>query len=181
MRLPSYQDVESRDKDFPCLSHPLSVPLQDDVRLLPPPVPAVPWTRLTVCLPRGKNDGLTVFRFCARVGKVRPFRRHCIWPREETYDLFSQTAYLLVQACQRLWLAVNYDVYQAFTCVDLATPPSLRPTLALAGTPLPHGFDARLSTTTTLSQALHTAALPQPHGLVGYYWWHSNFHPIRSG
>src|SRR5262245_49412586 len=48
----------------------LSVPLQDGVRLLPPLGPAVPWTRLTVCLPRGKNDGLPVFRFCARVGEV---------------------------------------------------------------------------------------------------------------
>ena len=108
-----------------------------------------------------------MFRFCARVRKVRPFRRQCLWLREETYDLFSQTGYLLVQACQRLWLAGNDDVYQAFTCVDLTTPPSLRPPLALAGTPLPHGFDARLLTTATLSQALHTAALPQPHGLVG--------------
>jgi len=64
-----------------------------------------------------------VFRFCARVGKVRPFRRQCVWPREETYDLFYRTAYLLVQASQRLWLVVNYDVYQAFTYVDPATPP----------------------------------------------------------
>jgi hypothetical protein len=92
-----------------------------------------------------------------------------MWPWEETYDLFFRTAYLLVQASQRLWLAVNYDVYQAFTYVDPATPPSLRPTLALAGASSPRGFDARLSTTATLSQALHTAALPQPHGLVGYY------------
>src|SRR5262245_15233886 len=56
----------------------LSIPLQDGLRLLPPPVPAVPWARLTGCLPHGKNDGLTVFRFCASVGKVRPFRRQCV-------------------------------------------------------------------------------------------------------
>jgi len=42
-------------------------------------------------------------------------------------------------------------------------------------------FSMLSSTTATLSQALHTAALPQPHGLVGYDWWHSRFRPIRAG
>ena len=38
-------------------------------------------------------------------------------------NLFYRTAHLLVQASQRLWLVVNDDVYQAFTCVDHTTLP----------------------------------------------------------
>jgi hypothetical protein len=39
----------------------LSALLPSGVRLLPPPLPAVLSACLTGCLPRGKNDGLTVF------------------------------------------------------------------------------------------------------------------------
>jgi hypothetical protein len=37
------------------------------------------------------------------------------------------TAYLLVQACQHLWLVASDDVYQQFTFVDHTTKPSVYP------------------------------------------------------
>src|SRR5215510_5548887 len=46
-------------------AQPLSVPLQDSLRLFPPPVPALRWARLTARFPLGAPDGLTTFRIHA--------------------------------------------------------------------------------------------------------------------
>ena len=54
---------------------PLSVSRSDGVRFFPPPVPAAPSARLTTRLPSRERYGLPVFRFCARMGEVRPVRR----------------------------------------------------------------------------------------------------------
>src|SRR5205809_7463543 len=58
--------------DVAAEAQPLSAPLQNGLRLLPPPLPAAPLARLAVCFPSGLphwgDDGLTTFRRCHRVG-----------------------------------------------------------------------------------------------------------------
>jgi hypothetical protein len=49
-------------------AQPLSAPLQDDVRLLPPPVPAMRWARLPACFPAWAHDGLPTLRIHAKMG-----------------------------------------------------------------------------------------------------------------
>src|SRR5262245_59199161 len=54
------------------MSQPLSAPLQDGVRLLPPPLPPLASVGLAAFLPHRDQDGFTTFRRCAtrRLGRV---------------------------------------------------------------------------------------------------------------
>jgi len=44
----------------------------------------------------------------------------------------------------------------------------------------PHGLMTVPQDEATLSQALHTAGLLPPHGLVGYWWQHTRLCPTLS-
>src|SRR5260370_42478161 len=58
--------------DVAAEAQPLSAPLQDGLRMLPPPLPAAPSaslaSRFPSSLPCRGDDGLTTFRRCHRVG-----------------------------------------------------------------------------------------------------------------
>ncbi len=43
--------------------------------------------------------------------------------RQEILQLLFLATYLLVQACQHLWLVRSHDVYQRFTSVDRTIRP----------------------------------------------------------
>ena len=82
---------------------------------------------LAAGLPRGEDDGLTTFRRCSAGGEGRsspPVVRHLRLEKVKPPDL---TTYLLVQACQHLWLASSNGLYQHFTWVDLTRTAGPRP------------------------------------------------------
>jgi hypothetical protein len=66
----------------------------------------------------------------------------------------APTTYLLVQACQHLWLVVRNDVYQRFTCVGHTIGPSSRTALMLAVVTFPHGRVTTLLGEATFSRGL---------------------------
>ena len=71
--------------------------------------------------------GLTTFHGCIKDGlgsACSPVARQRRQGKEEPLHLAT---YLLVQACQRFWLAGSYDVYQQFTWVSHAIHPGPRP------------------------------------------------------
>ncbi len=138
--------------------------------LFPAPIPAPPLARLTACLPflRKEHYGLTTFRTSTmdEVGSAcSPVARHL---RETMRERLHLATYLLVQACQPLWLVGSHDVYQQFTCVSHVIPPSLPTAVGLAVVHALSRGAHHLVGEATLSQELHTARLPWPHVLVGY-------------
>ncbi len=98
---------------------PLSVPLQDDLRLLHPPLPAPSSAHLTAYLPyfQGEFTGLprSAYIPIAGLGAVSPPAGLRL--RQENGEFLSLPACLLAQAYQRLWLVDSDDVYRQFTCV----------------------------------------------------------------
>lgn len=103
----------------------LSARLQSGIRLLHPPIPAAPWARLTVCFPiqerpllLGELRAYHVSRECqSGLGLASsPVARRL---RQVSSKHLNLATYLLVQACQHLWLVLSNDVYQRFTCVAL--------------------------------------------------------------
>jgi len=64
----------------------------------------------------GEHNGFTTFRVCNRHGEVGdaspPVARH---PRGVSSEHPSLATYLLVQACQPLWLVLYDGVYRRFT------------------------------------------------------------------
>ncbi len=106
----------SREAMSPLSAQPLSALLLSGIRFLHPPVPALPLVCLAIHLPHWEEYGVPTFRIhtherrrsrlsagglsiCARRGKEAP----------------GLATYLLVQACQPLWLVRVHDVYQRFT------------------------------------------------------------------
>src|SRR4051794_26405615 len=96
------------------LAQPLSVPLQNSLRFFHLPLPAVPSTGLTTCLPRGRPTGLprSAYSPLAGSGSASPPRVLMSTIEEEGPSI--PTLCLLAQACQRLWLVGSHDVYQQF-------------------------------------------------------------------
>jgi hypothetical protein len=109
-------------------THPLSDRLPNGIGLLPHPLPAVP--SATPCggpTPEGGRRAYHVprmnhgwFRLCLSAGGSDDDDRGWEIP------LYLAT-YLLVQACQRLWLVGSHDVYQQFTWISHAIHPGPRP------------------------------------------------------
>ena len=103
---------------------PLSKPLQPGVRFLCDPIPAPPTVFLTVHLPTGQRYGLTTFPVCHTTGlgpTFSPVILKATYPQAlRRYPI----TYLLVQACQQLWLGNAYGVYQWFTYVTHTSQPS---------------------------------------------------------
>jgi hypothetical protein len=88
--------------------------------------------------------------------------------------------YLLVQACQQLWLVrVCEDSYGNSLTLCIRNLPSLHTALLLAVSVPPVTELNRLSKS-TLSPELHTRRLPITHVQVGNYWSHSRSPPPSS-
>ncbi|KAF1028574.1 MAG: hypothetical protein GAK37_02186 [Pseudomonas sp.] len=104
--------------------HPLSEPLQPGIRFLCDPIPAPPTARLAAHLPRGQQYGLTTFPICHTTGLGLAFSPEVLMTTYRHALRRYPTSYLLVQACQQLWLVKAYGVYQRFTCVAHASQPS---------------------------------------------------------
>ena len=101
----------------------LSISLQDGLRFFHFPLPTPPSAHLAVCFPCWERYGLTTFCMDTVNGlglASSPAARHL---RQENAQFLNLATYLLVQACQHLWLVVTYDVYQRFTYVDHTVRP----------------------------------------------------------
>jgi hypothetical protein len=180
------------------LSQPLSGPLQVGIRFLPPPLPAALSGRLAAPLPvdTGEQRAYHVPRVELLGGLGRastPVVQHLRVPSSERHNL---TTYLLVQACQHLWLVLCDDANGASPGLTLPPDPGPRPpwcwqspcrlARSRPGTALPRDAtraDARNSLTTslklenpaedTLSRELRTPPFPATHVPVGYNWQNS--------
>ena len=78
---------------------------------------------LRLAFPDGRDTGLprSVRVPLDELGSAYPpVTRHL---RETKYERLHLVTYLLVQACQPLWLVSSNDVYQRFTCVSHVIPP----------------------------------------------------------
>ena len=100
----------SREVMSPEAAQPLSDPLQIGIRLLPPPIPAVPWTTLASRFPLREDDGVTTFRRCTEVGKVAALRRWLDICAGRIGSVRPWPHAVLAQACQHLTLVLNDDV-----------------------------------------------------------------------
>ncbi len=151
----------------------LSVPLQDGLRLLPPPLPASASVGLAASLPRRDQDGFTTFRRCTvrRLGRASPPReRHLRAVSSERRNL---SPCLLAQACQPLWPVITNGVYRRFTCVDRTSRSWFPTALGLAVAASAHAPAAIPRDEVTLSRGLRTPPLPATHAPVGYCWQNS--------
>jgi hypothetical protein len=139
-------------------------------------------TRIPIGVPYGalsqqERYGLTTFRTYTTddVGSAcSPVARHL---REMMREHLLLATHLLVQASQPLWLVASDDVYQRFTYVSHIIPPSLPTALRLAVVDVPSQDAHHHIGEATLSQELHTARLPRPHVLVGYWWQNTRLCP----
>ena len=109
------------------MAQPLSGPLQVGLRFLPRPLPAAPSVRLAARLPSREDYGLTTLHR----GNLRglgpastPVARHLRRMSSEHPDLAT---YLLVQACQHLWLVCNHDAYGGSPGLTIPRAPGPRP------------------------------------------------------
>lgn len=84
-----------------------------------------------VCRHR-QRDGVTLFRMNFRVGRTLPLRRRFVVHGGPVFKDHTSPHTVLVQACQRIWLVKNHDVYQKFTYVG-RTHSSLAPLRLRAG------------------------------------------------
>ena len=147
---------------------PLSDPLQAGIRLLPHPIPAAPSAHLAMSVPLRGDYGLTTFRRQNKGGLGRassPVARHLRGVSSEHPVLAT---YLLVQACQHLWLVLHDGVYQHFTGVDHTTRSWSPTTLMLAVAVSAHAPTTTRAGEDTLSGELRTPSLPRTHVPVGY-------------
>ena len=109
------------------MSQPLSDPLQAGLRFLPRPLPAAPSAHLAAGLPSREDDGLnTLHRGNPRgLGPAStPVARHLRRMSEQHPDLAT---YLLVQACQHLWLVLGYDACGGSPGLAIPRAPGPRP------------------------------------------------------
>ena len=98
----------------------VSVSLQNGIRFFGYPKPAPLSASLTSHFPRRERYGLTTFHLNTTDGlgsAFSPVAQHLRWKRPEFPNLAT---YLLVSACQHLWLIPSHDVYQQFTFINLA-------------------------------------------------------------
>jgi hypothetical protein len=82
-------------------------------------------------------------------------------------SLVLRVAYLLVQACQRLWLVLGDDEYSAVHMCWPYHQPNPPTALTLAVTISPRGSTITVAGEGTWSRGLHTAGLLPPHAPVG--------------
>lgn len=75
----------------------------------------------------GQVTGLPRSAYIPSVGLGAVFPPVVLHLRQRNRKSLILSTYLLVQACQRLWLVTDYDVYQQFTYVHLTIYPSSRP------------------------------------------------------
>jgi len=66
--------------------------------------------------------GLTLFRISLWAGRIPPIRRQRIVHGGSSQRRPHLAAYLLVQACQHVWLVNGHDDYQRFTYVNRCRP-----------------------------------------------------------
>lgn len=88
----------------------LSGRLPTGVRFLPYPVPASPWARLAARFPVREECGLTVLHPSNMSGLDPAFPSVAYRPRVAIQQGDNQATYLLVQACQQLWLVFDNEV-----------------------------------------------------------------------
>ena len=80
------------------------------------------------------------------------------------------TTYLLVQACQHLWLVASYDLYQHFTWVDHVPDYWLPTAVMLAVAESAGAFPADPRIEAALSPRLRTSSLPATPAGVADRW-----------
>jgi hypothetical protein len=139
-------------------THSLSAPLQGDLRLLPPPVPALRWARLAVCCPVWAQDGLPTFRLPAWMGEALPP------PPVAVLSAMGEGAAPrpVHRACWRKPLSIcGLDFLTTFRrrsqVLALPSDPSSRTALMLAVAISPDGVMPVPQDEATVSPALHTA------------------------
>jgi len=120
---------------------PLSAPLQDVVRFFLNPLPAFQ-SFLTVRSPSvpGQNTGLpcSATWICEWLSPcLSTGGNYC--QCESNYEGVHLPTYLLVKACQQLWLFNTYDGYQQFTWVGHITLTLAPLRLLLSDSASPHG------------------------------------------
>lgn len=150
-------------------------PLQGDLRFFHIPLPAAPTACFTAHLP----DSAVLRAYPVPHGfpngsgsSISPAAPH---PRGAIGKSPCLAAYLLVQACQHLWLGYYDDVYMRFTCVS-RTRSSLAPLRLDAGRfGLASRFDLPRISAVTLSPELQTQLLPATPVWVGNEWWNNRF------
>src|SRR4051794_23776612 len=91
------------------ISQPLSDPLRAGVRFLPRPLPAAPPARLAAGLPSREDDGLTTLHRGNPRGLGPALTPVALHLRRMSLQHPDPATYLLVRACQHLWLAFVYD------------------------------------------------------------------------
>jgi hypothetical protein len=85
--------------------------------LIPPPLPHQ--RSLQFAFPEGETTGLLRSSSGSTPGiEVVPVGRWCVIRDGGCVSPQCLTTYLLVQACQHLWLVASYDLDQHFTWVD---------------------------------------------------------------
>jgi hypothetical protein len=150
-------------------------PLQGGLRSFHIPLPAAP----TACCTANLPDSAVLRAYPVPHGfpngsgsSILPAAPH---PRGAIGKSPCLAAYLLVQACQHLWLGYYYDVYMRFTCVS-RTRSSLAPLhLDASRLGLASRFDLTRISAVTLSPELQTQLLPAKPVWVGNEWWNNRF------
>jgi len=152
------------------MSQPVSAPLQDSVRFLSIPLPAVSSAFLAVGLPNylGGTTGLPCSTCITHAGV-----RTCLYTggnycqRVPTRKRCDRPTYLLVQACQQLWLVHRNDVYTAIH-IYCPYPASPRPLPPRCWQFQPLLTDWPTDTRGYFSRQLHTGGLLLLHVPVGF-------------
>jgi hypothetical protein len=149
-------------------AHPLSTPLQDGLRFVPPPMPARPWAHLTARFPSREAYGVALFRLSNSRGVRRALSTESRGaPDQARKTPCADSVAVLAQALQHFWLVLLHDVSQACTWVRPITSPSPISVAVLTDTSLPRGSDASRWTVGTLSEG-SVQVVTFLHIFVGY-------------
>ncbi len=92
------------------MAQPLSIRLQDGIRFFDNPLPAPATAFLAVRLPEGRRYGLTMFRVNNTSGVDPAYPPVALLSVCPHHIREHPATYLLVQACQHLWLVEADDV-----------------------------------------------------------------------
>ena len=132
------------------------------------PIPAPPWAHLTARFP-SIGGGVRAYHVPHMLlyGLGPAYSPATVWSAAVVTSLLLPVAHLLVQACQRLWLALVDDEFSAIHICWPYHQPNPLTTLTLAVPTLPHGLVATVPGEGTLSRGLQTAELLPPHAPVG--------------
>ena len=132
------------------------------------PIPAPPWAHLTARFP-SIGGGVRAYHVPHMLldGLGPAYSPATVWSAAVVTSLLLPVAHLLVQACQRLGLALVDDEFSAIHICWPYHQPNPPTTLTLAVPTLPHGLVATVPGEGTLSRGLQTAELLPPHAPVG--------------